>query len=71
MQRLFYVFLFFSCTCFTQQHVKATIKDSTKLKAESVFGIDTFGTLYYTTENNAFHKKTKDTTIAYSNFQLG
>lgn len=71
MQRLFYVFLFFSCTCFAQQQVRATIKDSTKLKAESIFGIDTFGTLYYTAENNAFYKKTKDTIIAYSSFQLG
>ncbi len=26
--------------------------------------------LYYTTENNTFHKKAKDTTITYTNFQL-
>ncbi|WP_299125012.1 hypothetical protein [uncultured Winogradskyella sp.] len=71
MQKLFYIIFFLSFTCLAQEQIKASIVDSTKLKAESVFGIDTFGTLYYTTEDNSFHKRTKDTTITYTNFQLG
>ena len=43
---------------------------SIPLKADIVSGVDTFGTIYYTTENNTFHKKTKDTTITYTNVQL-
>ncbi|WP_299525729.1 hypothetical protein [Winogradskyella sp.] len=46
------------------------LKDSTLLKAKDIFGIDTFGTLYYSTDDNTFNKKTKDTTITYTNFQL-
>ncbi len=71
MQKLFYILFLFGFTCVAQQQIKASIADSTNLKAESIFGVDTFGTLYYSTENNTFHKKTKDTTIAYANFQLG
>jgi len=75
MQKLVYLFLFFSLFCFSQekkqQEFTATLKDSTKLEAKELFGIDTFGTVYYSTDNNSFHKKTKDTIITYANFQLG
>ena len=72
MQKLFYIFLLFCTICIAQQQeVSISIKDSTQLKAKSIFGVDNFGTLYYSTENNTFHKKAKDTTIVYSNFQLG
>ncbi|WP_179354204.1 hypothetical protein [Winogradskyella vidalii] len=75
MQKLIYLFLLFGFLSFSQQETKkqvtAILKDSTKIEAKTVFGIDTFGTLYYTTENNSFHKKTKDTVISYANFQLG
>jgi hypothetical protein len=54
-----------------QKKITANIKDSIPLTAEHIFGVDTFGTLYYSTENNTFRKKTKDTTITYANFQLG
>jgi hypothetical protein len=71
MQKLFYILFLFSYVCFSQQQFKASLKDSTHLEAEHIFGVDTFGTLYYTTDDYTFHKKTKDTTIAYNNFQLG
>ena len=76
MQKVVLLFvLIFSCFCFTQekteQQIKATLKDSLKIKAKALYGIDNFGTLYYATENNSFFKKTKDTIITYSNFQLG
>lgn len=75
MQKLVTLFFFFSLFCFSQnkthQHITATLKDSTVLNAKAIFGIDAFGTLYYSTENNSFQKKTNDTIITYSNFQLG
>tara|TARA_R100001369_G_scaffold36784_1_gene62198 strand:- start:93 stop:875 length:783 start_codon:yes stop_codon:yes gene_type:complete len=71
MQKLFYILFLFGITCIAQQKVKASLKDSMPLKAKSILGVDTFGTLYYTTKNNTFHKKAKDTTITYTNFQLG
>jgi len=71
MRKLFYILFLFGFNCFSQQQVKASIKDSTYLKAKSIFGVDAFETLYYATKDNSFHKKTKDTTITYSNFQLG
>ncbi|WP_400074829.1 hypothetical protein [Winogradskyella sp. R77965] len=71
MQKLFYILFLFGYLGAAQQQIKASIKDSTKLKAKNVFGVDTFGTLYYATENYAFHKKERDTTITYTNFQLG
>ncbi|WP_369992524.1 hypothetical protein [Winogradskyella sp.] len=72
MKNLIYIFfLFTNLWLSAQDNVKIQIIDSTKIKAKSVFGIDTFGTLYYATANNTFNKKTKDTTITYANFQLG
>ena len=75
MNKLFYIFVLFSFFSFSQQKIKkqisAILKDSTKIEAKSIFGIDNFKTLYYTTDNNSFHKKTKDTIITYANFQLG
>ena len=69
MQKLIF-FFFFSFSIIALGQIKTTVKDSISLKAEKVFGIDTFGTMYYTTEDHTFHKKTKDTTITYTNFQL-
>ncbi|MDP5081840.1 MAG: hypothetical protein NWP87_04220 [Winogradskyella sp.] len=71
MQKLFYLLLLFSCTSFAQEQIKASLNNSMPLKVKNIFGVDTFGTFYYTTNNNSFHKKTIDTTITYANFQLG
>lgn len=71
MQRLIFIFLFIGIASHSQNQVKAVLKDSTALKAKTIFGVDTFGTLYYATDNNTFNKKAKDTTITYANFQLG
>ncbi|QXP77683.1 MULTISPECIES: hypothetical protein [Winogradskyella] len=75
MNKLFYVCVLFSFFSFSQQKSKkqitAILKDSIKIEAKSIFGVDNFGTLYYTSKNNSFHKKTKDTIITYANFQLG
>ena len=75
MNKLIYIFVLFSFFSFSQQKYKkqitAILKDSTKIEAKSIFGIDNFKTLYYTTDNNSFLKRTKDTIITYANFQLG
>ncbi|EDP72321.1 hypothetical protein FBALC1_14507 [Flavobacteriales bacterium ALC-1] len=71
MQKIVYILFIFGFIGTAQHQIKASIKDSTALEVENIFGVDTFGTLYYATEDNTFHKKTKDTTIAYNNFQLG
>ena len=71
MRNLFYLFFCFSLSLFSQEHISASIKDSIPIKVDKIFGVDTFGTLYYSTEDYTFHKKTADTTITYTNFQLG
>jgi hypothetical protein len=71
MQKLVFIFFLFSCVGLAQSKIKASLQDSIPLKAESIFGIDNFGTLYYSTEDGTFLKTTKDTTITYANFQLG
>lgn len=71
MQRLFYIIFFLSFMSFAQKPIKTIFKDSLRFKANTLFDIDSFGTLYFSKEDNSFNKKTKDTTITYSNFQLG
>jgi hypothetical protein len=70
MHKLYYIIFLIGVTCFGQKQVKATIMDSIAFNAKDIFGVDTFGTLYYTTEDHTFYKKTQDTTITYTNFQL-
>ncbi|ARV09370.1 hypothetical protein BTO05_06850 [Winogradskyella sp. PC-19] len=71
MKRLLYIFFCFSLFGFTQEAIKAELKETTDIKAETLFGVDTFGTLYYSDEGGSFYKKTTDTIISYANFQLG
>lgn len=71
MKKLVFIFFLFNYVGFTQTKIKASLQDSIPLTADAVFGVDNFGTLYYSTENNTFHKRSKDTTITYANFQMG
>ena len=71
MQRLIYFFLILSLAGYAQVEISAIYKDSMLLEAKKLFGVDTFGTLYYSSKNNSFHKRAQDTTITYANFQLG
>lgn len=70
MYKLFFIFLFIGCCSFSQ-NVNTVLIDSTAIKLERAVGKDTFGTLYYTTDDYTFYKKSKDTTTTYTNFQLG
>ncbi|MBT8243626.1 MAG: hypothetical protein HKP48_11380 [Winogradskyella sp.] len=71
MKGILYIIIFFAFFGFSQNKIRLEFKNSLELKAETVFGIDTFGTIYYSDENHSFYKKASDTTISYANFQLG
>lgn len=64
-------FIFLSASLLGITQVKAVKNDSLILKAKTIYGADTFETLYYSTKDDTFCKKTKDTIVTYSNFQLG
>jgi len=71
MPKLLTIFFVFSISLHAQKQIRLELKDSSLLNVERIYGIDNFGTSYFSTENNTFHKKTKDTTLTYTNFQLG
>lgn len=66
----FIIFLFFA-TIYGQNTKSLEFIEDYPFKANTVFGIDTFGTKYYSDENESFYKKNADTMISYANFQLG
>ena len=55
----------------SQEKITINLKDSIQLKVEKIWGIDTFGTIYASKEDDTFFKKTKDTLVTYTNYQLG
>ena len=69
MKTLTFVVCLFYLMAFSQ--VEATLVDKIELDAETVFGVDNYGTIYYKTSDDTFLKRSKDTTITYANFQLG
>ena len=71
MKRLFYLIIFCSFFGFSQESVTAELEETSTIKVQQIFGVDTFGTLYYSDEGASFYKKTTDTIISYANFQLG
>ena len=71
MERLFYLIIFCSFYGLSQESVTAELKETSNIKVEQIFGVDTFGTLYYSDQSASFYKKTADTIISYANFQLG
>ena len=70
MKWLNYILVFFSITVYSQDSIIPVIKQQRKLDVSKIIGIDNFGTEYYVT-NNILYKKTPETTIDYSNVQLG
>ncbi|MCC1483827.1 hypothetical protein [Winogradskyella immobilis] len=71
MQRLLFLLLCFTTSIYAQEQIETAFIDSTHFEADEIFGVDTFSTTYFSDKNNSFFKKTTDTTISYSNFQLG
>ena len=70
MKWLNYILVVFSITVYSQDTIVPVIKQERKLDVSKIIGIDNFGTEYYVT-NNILYKKTPETTINYSNVQLG
>ena len=70
MKILFFI-LIFPSVLLSQNDIQLNLKDSIPLKAEKVWGVDTFGTIYASKEDDTFFKQTKDTLITYTNYQLG
>ncbi|MCA0133343.1 hypothetical protein [Winogradskyella alexanderae] len=70
MNKILYFLFLFCGLCFSQNTIKANFIDSMVIDVQKIFGVDTFGTMYYSTDDNTFNKRTKDTTITYTNYQL-
>ena len=70
MHKILYLFFVFYVSSDAQSQISVSFIDSTRIKADKVIGGDPFGTIYYVSEENSFHKKNKDTTITYANVQL-
>jgi len=71
MKRLLYITIFWVFTFTSVAQIKAIKKEAVPFEAKQLFGIDNFETLYYASDDGTFHKKTKDTIVTYTNFQLG
>lgn len=70
MKSILYTFLLLCISIDAQESVEIVPLKTTTLKADSVIGIDNFGTIFFTKESTIY-KKNKDTTISYNNLQLG
>ena len=71
MRFKFFLYSILSISIIANAQISTKFIDSSLIDAEKIIGVDTFETIYYTTNNNTFHKKNKDTTITYTNVQLG
>lgn len=71
MHKVVYLIISIGCILNAQKKPTVVFKDSIEIEAKTIFGVDPFNTFYYTTENNSFYKRTKDTIVTYTNFQLG
>jgi len=70
MKQIPYIFLLLTFSGFAQDNIKTELKSEINFKADSIIGIDNFGTVYYTL-NNSLIKIQEDKLLKYSNVQLG
>jgi len=70
MKQIHYIFLLLTFSGFAQDNIKTELKSEINFKADSIIGIDNFGTVYYTL-NNSLIKIQEDKLLKYSNVQLG
>ncbi|MEW4923998.1 hypothetical protein [Algibacter sp. 2305UL17-15] len=70
MKYALFLFLGFTISMYAQNPIEITLVKQTKLKADTIVGIDNFGTIFYT-KLNTIYKKNKSETISYNNLQLG
>ncbi|MBT8325688.1 MAG: hypothetical protein KJO96_10345 [Winogradskyella sp.] len=71
MQKLVLFLLLFASICKAQVTIEAVPKSIEDFRTDHLFDIDNFGNLYFSKSDNTLYKQTKDTTITYTNFQLG
>lgn len=71
MKNLIYLIFSLCLSLSAQETFKLQSTDSVNFEAEIIFGIDAFGTTYFSDQNQSFYKKSTDTIISYANFQLG
>lgn len=70
MKSVFYLFLFFSISIFSQESIETRFVKKSKINAERLVSVDGFGAQYYINDN-VFYKSNTKITISYNNFQLG
>lgn len=70
MKHLLYFILVLSSNLFAQSPIAVTLIQTTDLKDQDFVGIDAYGALY-TMSNSVFYKTKAETSIPYSNLQLG
>jgi len=70
MKHIFYLFLFFASSIFSQEIIETTFIKKINLDVETLVSINNFGTIYYI-NNNVFHKADNAKIITYNNLQLG
>ncbi|MDT0559005.1 hypothetical protein RM697_10120 [Ichthyenterobacterium sp. W332] len=71
MKPIFIFLCVISSFAYAQETISTIKIDSNPFKAKSIASIDNFGTIYYSRKDNWYIKKTIDTTLTYSNIQLG
>lgn len=72
MKRLLFLFCLMNTILYSQERsIRVKQIETQPFKANSISSIDNFGTVYYARKDNWFIKKSKDTTLTYSNIQLG
>ncbi|WP_353779615.1 hypothetical protein [Winogradskyella sp. 3972H.M.0a.05] len=71
MRWIVFVLLCFSRFGLAQDSIQSTLIKSDQFKVDQIVSIDNFNTLYYTSDNLSFNKKSDTQTVDYSNIQLG
>ncbi len=70
MKSILYILLLICVSIGAQESFEITPIKKVTLKADSVIGVDNFGTVFFANESTIY-KKNRDTTISYNNLQLG
>lgn len=69
MKQLHYFLFLITFSVFAQNNIKTELKTKVDFKADSIIGIDNFGTTFFTL-NNTLIKKQEHKLLKYSNVQL-
>ncbi len=70
MKTHIYILFFISFSLFGQEPIETTLLNKTPIEAETIVGLDNFGTVYYI-KNNTLYKVEEKNKYSYSNVQFG